>query len=100
MVVVTNNGTYTRSMQVRLRAGYEMRMQIVHSRSRGDIPNGNRVLSPSAVLCHWFVFNCDIPINCHADVIEWKGTDMIKGLGSGQNVHVFNWPVFGLEMAE
>jgi hypothetical protein len=98
MVVVKNNGTHTRSMQVRLRVGCEMRVQMVHSRSRGDIPNGNRVLSPSAALCHWFVFNCDIPVNCHTDAIERKGTNVIKGLGSGQNVHVFNCSVFGLEM--
>jgi hypothetical protein len=58
-------------------------------------------LIPSAALCHCLAFSYKyMRQQLHASVIEWRETNMIKSLGSRQNVHVLNDFVFALDMAE
>jgi len=75
-------------------------MREIQLRSLGESPKGNRVPSSSAALCHRLMFNCIIYVSVHASDMEWRETNMIKSLGSGQNVHVVNGFILILDMTE
>ena len=57
-------------------------MKMHQLRSLGESPKGNRVLSPSAALCHLLAFSCSMCVSLHAGFVESGETNVVKGLGS------------------